>query len=118
MSTEEKERFQLEIERESSITIAHLKGRLDTYSSDEFSSRFDELLDGTEHLILVMSDLIYVSSAGLRALYNLNARMDEHGQLIFCELHHNVDRMFEIVDVKSMFQIYEDEQTAREALDR
>lgn len=116
MSTEDRERFSIEIDHKDGHTVAHLKGRLDTYSSEQFSEQFPALLEGGGHIILEMTDLDYVSSAGLRALYNLNGQITAERKLIFCALHHNVDRMFEIVDVKSMFDIYKDLESAEQAL--
>jgi anti-sigma B factor antagonist len=115
MSTEDRERFTMDISHEDGATVAHLRGRLDTYTSEAFSQRFPELLENDADVILDMTDLEYVSSAGLRALYNLNAQVKPNGRLAFCNLHHNVDRMFEIVDVKSMFDIYDDLEAAQQA---
>jgi anti-sigma B factor antagonist len=118
MSTEDRERFKMRIEEQNGGFVAYLDGRLDTYSSENFSQRMNELADDASYLILDMSSLVYMSSAGLRALYNLNAQMGEKGSLILCDLHTNVDRMLDIVDVKSMFPIAANVEEAQQMVEQ
>lgn len=48
--------------------IVKLIGRLDTETSPELTESLKDDLDNVENLTFDMSDLIYVSSAGLRVI--------------------------------------------------
>lgn len=62
-------------QRRVPITVFHLKGELNTHTSDELEAQAEEAFQrGTRDLVLNLSDVSYISSAGLRAIqyiYNL-----------------------------------------------
>lgn len=118
MEAQDKERFNLTIEDSDSdqqFVVVVLEGRLDAYSTDSFKQQMDEILENESAIILDLEDLIYVSSAGLRALYHISDTIDDKdGRLVFCDLHKNVQKMFKIVDVESMFTIVDTRDEAEE----
>ena len=54
-------------------------GRLDTTSSPELEAQLKDVLDGTDSLVFDMSQLEYISSAGLRVLLAAQKSMNEKG---------------------------------------
>jgi anti-anti-sigma factor len=54
------------------ITIVHVDGNIDASTSDAFKARADELIQGgTRHILLDLSHVPFVSSAGLRAFHGI-----------------------------------------------
>lgn len=58
------------------VTVMHVDGNIDSSTYQAFQSKADELIDGGAHFILVdLSHVPYVSSAGLRALQHIYYRL-------------------------------------------
>lgn len=57
------------------VTVFHLKGELNTHTSDQLEAQAEEAFQqGSRDLVLDLSEVSYISSAGLRAIhyiYNL-----------------------------------------------
>lgn len=54
------------------VTVMHVEGNIDSFTYQEFKTKADELLQGGVRFILVdLSQVPFVSSAGLRALHEL-----------------------------------------------
>ena len=54
------------------VKIFHLKGDLDMKSHQDLENRArDEFADGTRHAILDLTEVRYISSAGLRAIHSI-----------------------------------------------
>ena len=65
-------------QNQKALTIA-LEGRLDTMTAPELEKAFKESLDGADTLIMDLSKLDYVSSAGLRVLLSAHKQMSQKG---------------------------------------
>lgn len=51
------------------VTIIHVKGNLDSYTANIFQAEADKLMaDGARHILVDLTDVPFVSSAGFRAL--------------------------------------------------
>ena len=58
------------------VTVMHVDGNIDASTSQAFQSRADELIDSGAHFILVdLSHVPFVSSAGMRALQHIYHRL-------------------------------------------
>lgn len=54
------------------VTVVHLVGNLDSNGYPAFQSKADELIkEGTRFMLVDLSDVPFMSSAGLRALQNI-----------------------------------------------
>ena len=54
------------------VTILHVDGNIDSATYREFESKVDELIaGGTRHLLVDLSHMAFISSAGLRALHGI-----------------------------------------------
>jgi len=58
------------------VTVMHVDGNLDNSTFEAFQTRADELIDSGAHYILVdLSHVPFVSSAGMRALQHIYERL-------------------------------------------
>lgn len=70
------------------VTIFHLKGDIDTNTSMQLQDKATEAIqNGTRNLLLDLSEVKYISSAGLRVLHNIytmlrNQSVDESEELV------------------------------------
>ena len=58
-----------------------LGGRLDTLTSPQLDEELSESLDGVKSLIFDMTELTYISSAGLRVLLKYQNEMKKQGKM-------------------------------------
>jgi len=67
--------------RDGSVLVLALDGRLDTLTAPELESALAASLEGIDALTLDFSKVDYVSSAGLRALLGAQKRMAKQGRM-------------------------------------
>jgi anti-sigma B factor antagonist len=90
------------------VTIAEVRGRIDTVTSGEFGSRVTALVtSGAKKVLVDMSNIIYISSAGFRALLEIG-KQSEASSCTFglCGLSREIQRLFEISGFADIFSIY------------
>ena len=88
-------------EQDGARLTVTLEGRLDTATSPELEATLQESLDGIEDLVLDLSELVYMSSAGLRVLLITQKRMNRQGRM---KLIHVNDMLMEIFEVTGFSQ--------------
>jgi anti-anti-sigma factor len=96
------------------IAVVNLKGRLDVYYSSEIENELVQLIQtGTKKLILSLNDIEYLSSSGLRVFIAVSRKLKEgNGQLKLIKLNETAKKIFKIVELIDMFDIYETEEDA------
>jgi anti-anti-sigma factor len=97
------------IEEDSAeLTIVVVAGRLDSQTSGRFSGRLSELYQSGEAQVLIeLSRLTYISSAGCRALYVAARQATERGRhLTVCGMNEAVERVVELAGLGSQVRIY------------
>ena len=98
--------------------IVYLEGRLDVSVANEVEEELANLIDkeNHKHIILNMEKVEYMSSSGFRAciatLRKLNAR---EGSLKLCNIRPSVKRIFDVIELTSLFDIYNTETEALSA---
>ena len=97
--------------------VVYLEGRLDVSVANEVEEELTRLIDdGNIHLILNLDQVEYMSSSGFRAciatLRKVNAR---EGSLKLCAIRPSVRRIFDVIELTSLFDIYESEAEALKA---
>ena len=80
---------------DAKLTVA-LEGRLDTTSSPELEKSLQESLDGVSELIMDLSGLEYISSAGLRVLLSAQKIMMKQGSMKLIHVNETVMEIFEV----------------------
>jgi anti-sigma B factor antagonist len=90
------------------ITVVEVKGRIDSNTAKTFGDRLTGLIkDGRMRLVVDLKQIIYISSAGFRALLLAGKLADEsNGTLALCGLSTEVQRLFELGAFTDLFVIY------------
>ena len=101
-------------ERAEGIVTLCLRGRLDSSTSGEFEEKLGSLFDGGENRIIAdLSQLEYVSSAGLRVfLVGAKRASKEEGKLSLCSMREQVKEVFDIAGFSALFPMYDSRQDA------
>ncbi len=107
----------METKKVDKSLVAYPKGRLDLSLSSQLEEELSKLIDeGNLHIVLNFKNVEYMSSSGFRAciatLRKLN--MCEGSLKISC-IHSDVSRIFEVMELDSLFDIYETEEEALKA---
>jgi anti-sigma B factor antagonist len=95
-------------EQKGDITIVEIKGRIDSNSAKPFGDRLTGLIkDGRKRVVVDLKELVYISSAGFRALL-LAGRLAEEsqGRLALCSLSAEVQRLFDLGAFTDLFLIF------------
>ena len=90
------------------VTIVEPVGRIDSGSSTEFGDRLVMLIkEGAQKVVVDFSQIIYISSAGFRALLIAAQNATEaNGNFALCGLSAEVRRLFEMGAFTDLFPIY------------
>lgn len=91
------------------LHIVQVAGRMDINSSAAFEKEIQGCLDKKhEALVIDMTELEYISSAGLRSiLVSAKAARSVGIELRFCGLAGIVDEVFTVSGFKKMFKIFD-----------
>lgn len=90
-----------------------LNGRLDTETSADFElAAYDAHQAGIRAFVVDLSQITYVSSAGLRVLLALAKKLEGSGELKLCGIKGVVKEVFEKSGFARLFSIYPDVQAA------
>ena len=109
--------LEIKFGREGMVGFARVSGRLDGDTVDEFENDIGGGADGLSVMVLNMSGLDYVSSAGLRSLINVANKCTNQGvRLGFSDLTPVVDKVFDVSGFRRLLAVYPTEGQAMEAL--
>jgi len=100
--------------KEKDITIISVSGRIDAITAPDFESNLDGLITAGEKTLLIdLSGLGYISSAGLRSILSSAKKLKVvSGEILFTGLTGPVDEVFQISGFKSIFKIFPSEAEA------
>ncbi len=94
--------------KKGNFLVINLIGRVDTSNYTELEKKIIEFIDGGEKEIVVnFSDLVYMSSSGLRVLLMALKKITAiGGKFHLCSLKENIMEIFEIAGFTSIFSIF------------
>lgn len=95
--------------------IAYLHGRLDVAISGEVEEYLLKTIDSKtlKHLVLNMADVEYMSSSGFRVMIALLRKLkDLKGSLKICCVRPAVKRIFDVIELTTLFDMFETEEEA------
>ena len=95
-------------EHRGDITIVEIRGRIDINAANFLGERLTALIKAGGNRVLVdLKDLLYINSAGLRALL-IAGRLaaESKGALGLCSLSNEVHQLFDLCAFTDLFQIY------------
>lgn len=104
-----------EVKKEKDHVIVRLKGRIDVHMATQIENFLMNLIEENpkENLILNLSEVEYMSSSGLRVFVSIMRILKEKNRMLkLSNLSLAVKRVFEVVELMDMFDIYNDEQEA------
>ena len=85
--------------------LIRLGGRLDTNTAPELEAELNRSLDGIEQLTIDLTDIEYISSAGLRVLLYAHKRMNGKGGLKITHVCEAVMEIFEVTGFSDILDI-------------
>ncbi|MBR2717616.1 MAG: STAS domain-containing protein [Oscillospiraceae bacterium] len=91
-------------EEGNALTIA-LEGRLDTITAPELEKELNACLGGAETLILDLSKLDYISSAGLRVVFSAHKAMAAKGGMKVTHANEIVTEVFDVTGFSGILNI-------------
>ena len=95
--------------------LVYLSGRIDVHLASEIEGELNKLIEehSDKNVVLNLNDVEYMSSSGLRVFVSLMRNLKETNRTLkLCNLSVAVKKIFEVVELMDMFDIYESEQSA------
>ena len=97
--------MQINYNKEAEKLTVSPSGRLDTTTAPEFEKALGEILAGVSDLVLDMTDVEYVSSAGLRVILKVQKVMFNQGKMKLIGVNESVMEVFEITGFSNILKI-------------
>lgn len=82
-----------------------LLGRLDTTTAPELEAFMEKELKDTQELVFDLTDLEYISSAGLRVLLKVQKYMNKKGDFKLTHVSEVIEEIFEITGFSDILTI-------------
>jgi len=80
--------------------------RLDAYVAEDFKKLLDEALtDGTQNVVVDLSDIVFVDSSALGALVHCRRRLGEPGQMALVGAKEDVSAVLKLTRLDRVFLI-------------
>jgi len=104
----------IEEQRQGAVTVLRPLGPLALEDALRFKRRAEEALSKSlGRFVLDTSGVAYVDSEGLEALVDLSERLSESGHTLkLCGTNETLREVFDLADVSSLFEHFEDVNTA------
>lgn len=107
--------MELNTKKVGNVIVIYLAGRLDVHLSADIEKEINAIIQNEPdtHLLLNLSDVEYMSSSGLRIFVStMRILKDLKRQLKLCNMNSAVKKIFEVVELMDMFDIYDTEEEA------
>lgn len=95
----------IELNKNAAEATIRVAGRLDTITAPTLDKTIHEELGDTQHLILDLQGLEYISSAGLRVLLGAQKKMQKIGSMKVIHVCPAVMEVFEMTGFADIFAI-------------
>jgi len=95
--------------------VVSIKGRVDSATAPHLSTALDKLTnDGHYKLVVDMTALEYMSSAGFRALLaaQRNCKKYNRGEIVLCSVPMRIKEALELAGFTELFKLFEDSLAA------
>ena len=95
----------INVERDYELVTLEIKGRLDTTTAPNLEAVINELSEDTKELVFDMSELEYISSAGIRVLLAAYKKMNLNQGIMRIEKANDiVHEVFEMTGLSPMLE--------------
>ena len=98
--------------------VVYLSGRIDVSLANQLDSELKSIVTDKKvnFVVLNMKDVEYISSSGFRVAISLLRKLKAtEGVLRICSLNQEVRRAFDIIELASVFEIFDSEEQALSA---
>ncbi|TFH01436.1 MAG: anti-sigma factor antagonist [Calditrichales bacterium] len=108
------ENFEVDREDRSEISILRLKGFLDAHTAPNFEQAIQQLIEEDRYKIIIsMSNLNYISSAGLGVFMGFIEEIRaKEGDIKLSNMTDKVFKVFDLLGFPALYQIFHDEVEA------
>ena len=114
------ENFEVAREDRKEISILRLKGFLDAHTAPQFEQAIQNLIEEARYKIIIsMSDLSYISSAGLGVFMGFIEEIrNQNGDIKLCSMSDKVYKVFDLLGFPALYQIFKEEVEAEKEYSR
>jgi anti-sigma B factor antagonist len=105
----------IDYKEKGNYLVLYLQGRMDVKNSSDMESDINALLNQSPALgiLLNLEHVEYMSSSGLRLFVSIMRKLnDQKRSFKLCSLSPSVIKIFEVVELIDMFNIYTNEEEA------
>ena len=104
----------INVESMARVELVTVSGRVDSNSAGELEKAVNDIIARHKHnLVLELSGVDYMSSAGLRVLISaLRTCKGKRGNVCLVAVNERVDEVLELAGIKPMFTIYDNTTSA------
>ena len=108
--------FDVERKDKEEISVVYLKGYLDAHTAPDFEKMLQDLVDENRiHIVVNLSELLYISSAGLGVFMGfIEDIRSKGGDIKLAELTDKVFRVFDLLGFPVLYEIFKQESEAIE----
>ncbi|MBO6301308.1 MAG: STAS domain-containing protein [Ruminiclostridium sp.] len=85
--------------------VIEVGGRLDTTTAPQLDSEIKASLDGVTELVMDLSGMEYISSAGLRVLLSAQKAMNKQGNMVVKGVNETIMEIFEVTGFVDLLNI-------------
>ena len=104
----------VKVETEGDVVVVRPMGKMDAITAPPMQDAIDEVLaENPAHVILDLSEVPYVSSAGLRVFLRVAKAAKGTSSLAVCHLHENVRQVFELAGFDKIMTLCDDLAAAK-----
>ena len=109
----------IKIEKLGKHVLVRLSGRLDITQSDEVESTLSkDVQSGEGDMIINLGQVSYISSSGIRIFVGMVRELGRQGRkLKLCNITAPVKKVFDVVELLDLFEVYNSEEEAVKSLD-
>ena len=107
--------FEVQRKDDHEISILKLQGFLDAHTAPKFEQAIQQLITEKRYkLIVSMSDLDYISSAGLGVFMGFIEEIRENkGDIKLANMSNKVYKVFDLLGFPALYEIFENESDAK-----
>ena len=101
---------------EGGLGILGISGSIDAHVAPEFDKKLKELLGSTNKIIVDVSNLDYIATAGLGVLMaSFNSTKSGGGNIILCGMSDKIKKVFDTMGFSKVLKITADQSAAKAA---
>mgnify|MGYP000999932620 FL=1 len=97
------------------VIVVYLHGKLDVHVSADVEKEINRIIEqeAQSSLLLNLGQVEYMSSSGLRIFVStMRVLKESKRKLKLCNMNNAVKKIFEVVELMDMFEVYETEEEA------